>query len=339
MAQLAGPGSRSSAFHAATRIIRAATIRSPPFPLLARLLPAESAPFGIRMDTQRLILLFIFLFSGWMLFEKWQAAHQPPPVAAPATQAPATPQPPTDVPPTPAAKAPPAQGATTGATAGATAPVGKVITVATDLLRVQIDTAGGVIQEVALLNQRDTADEAKPYLALLRTPERTNIAQAGLLGEGMPNHRTLFEALPGPRELAAGADSVQLVLEATAQNGDKVRRVFTFHRGSYVIDVGFEITNAGTAPISPYAYFQLVRDAKTPGTQSSMAPVSYAGPVIYNPVDKYKKIEFSELDKEAADPARKIPFTKNTESGWVGMVEHYFVAAWLPSEEKRVPRE
>jgi YidC/Oxa1 family membrane protein insertase len=290
------------------------------------------------MDTQRLILLFIFLFSGWMLFEKWQAAHQPPPVAAPAVPS-ATPQAPTDVPPPPAATAPPAQGAPAGASATALAPVGKVITVTTDRLRVQIDTAGGVIQEVALLNQRDTADEAKPYLALLRTPERTNIAQAGLLGEGMPNHRTLFEAVPGPRELAAGADSLQLVLEATAQNGDKVRRVFTFHRGTYVIDVGFEITNTGTAPISPYAYFQLVRDAKSPGTHSSMAPVSYAGPVIYNPTDKYKKIEFGELDKEAADPTRRIPYTKTADSGWVGMVEHYFVAAWLPSDEKKLARE
>jgi YidC/Oxa1 family membrane protein insertase len=290
------------------------------------------------MDTQRLILLFVFLFSGWMLFEKWQAAHQPPPVAAPAAPS-ATPQAPTDVPPPPAAKAPPAQGAPAGTAAGATAPAGTVITLTTDVLRVQIDTAGGVIQEVALLNQRDTTDEAKPYLALLRTPERTNIAQAGLLGEGMPNHRTLFEALPGPRELAAGAESVQLVLEATAQNGDKVRRVFTFHRGSYVIDVGFEIMNAGTAPIAPYAYFQLVRDAKTPGTQSSMAPVSYAGPVIYNQADKYKKIEFSELDKEAADPTRKLPYTKSADDGWVGMVEHYFVAAWLPPDDKKLTRE
>jgi len=290
------------------------------------------------MDTQRLILLLIFLFSGWMLVEKWQAEHRPPPIAATATQG-ATPQAPTDVPPPPAAKAPPAQGAASGAAPSAAAVPGKVVTITTDLFRVEVDTAGGVIQEVALLKQRDTADEAKPYLALQRTPERTNIAQSGLLGEGMPNHRTRYEALPGPRELAAGADSLQLVLEATAQNGDKVRQILTFHRGSYVIDVTYEITNASTVPIAPYAYFQFVRDTKTPGTQSSMAPVSYAGPVIYNQADKYKKVEWSELDKEAADPARKPPYTKNTDNGWVGMVEHYFVSAWLPSNEKKVPRE
>ena len=220
------------------------------------------------MDTQRLILLFIFLFSGWMLFDKWQSAHRPPAPVAPATQPGAAPAA-TDVPATPPTKAAAAQAAPPGAPGAVPAPAGKVITLTTDLFRVQVDTAGGVIQEVALLKQRDTADEAKPYLALQHTPERISIAQSGLLGEGMPNHRTLWEAVPGPRELAAGADSVSLVLEATAQNGDKVRQILTFHRGSYVIDVAFEITNAGTAPISPYAYFQLVRDAKSPGTQSS----------------------------------------------------------------------
>ena len=68
-----------------------------------------------------------------------------------------------------------------------------------------------------------------------------------------------------------------------------------------------------------------------------MAPVSFHGPVIYNENDKFKKIEFSELDKEAADPSRKLPYTKNTDNGWVAMVEHYFVAAWLPGTTRRPP--
>ena len=66
--------------------------------------------------------------------------------------------------------------------------------------------------------------------------------------------------------------------------------------------------------------------------QSSMAPSAYTGPVLYNETDKFKKIEFSDLDKIAAEPSRKLPYTKNTDNGWVGMVEHYFVAAWLPPD-------
>jgi len=67
--------------------------------------------------------------------------------------------------------------------------------------------------------------------------------------------------------------------------------------------------------------------------------VSYTGPVIYNETDKFKKVDFSDLDKLAAEPGRKLPYTKNTDNGWVGMLEHYFVAAWLPPDDRKLPRE
>jgi YidC/Oxa1 family membrane protein insertase len=192
---------------------------------------------------------------------------------------------------------------------------------------------------VALLAYHDPGDEARPYLALVRTPDRVFVAQSGLLGEGMPNHRTVYEALPGPRELAPNTDRLELRLQAQAPTGDKVTQVLTFHRGSYVIDVAFDITNNGAAPIAPYAYFQFTRDTKTQGTQNPMAPVSYTGPVIYNETDKFKKVDFSDLDKLAAEPGRKLPYTKNTDNGWVGMLEHYFVAAWLPPDDRKLARE
>ncbi len=126
-------------------------------------------------------------------------------------------------------------------------------------------------------------------------------------------------------------------LQATAANGDKVVQVLTFHRGSYVIDVTFDVTNNGAAPITPEAYFQLMRDTKKVGVQSSMAPASFVGPVVYDDQDKFKKVDFGEIDKEAADPTRKPAYTHATDNGWIGMIEHYFVAAWLPPD--KTPRQ
>jgi len=298
------------------------------------------------MDTQRLILFVIFSFSALMLWEAWQKESRPPPPAA--TAAPAKTTAATDLPPAPTSaptSAPPAvPGGPTPLPSGAGAAIAtpaNTITIATDLYRAEIDMTGGAITQVALLKHRDPVDEAKPYLALLKTPERTSVAQAGLLGEGMPNHRTVYTPLPGPRELAPGADQVELRLQAAAPNGDRIVQTLTFHRGSYLIDVAYDITNSGAAPIAPFAYFQLTRDTKVQGVQSSysMAPVSYTGPVIYNETDKFKKIEFAELDKLAGDPSRKLPYTKNADNGWVAMVEHYFVAAWLPGDEKKTTRE
>ncbi|MGH8852488.1 MAG: membrane protein insertase YidC [Casimicrobiaceae bacterium] len=287
------------------------------------------------MDTQRLILFVIFSFSALFLWEAWQREHRPPPPpitqSAPGSAAEA---------PVPSSTPAPGTAATANPNnATAAAPAGEMIAVKTDLYSADIDTAGAVITQVALNEHRDTEDKAKPYMLLQKNAQRTFVAQSGLLGEGLPNHKTLWQPLPGPRELAPGTDTLKLALEASATNGDKVVQTLTFHRGSYVIDVDFAITNAEAVPIAPHAYFQFTRDTKSQSRQNSMAPSSYTGPVVYNETDKFKKVDFGELDKDAADPNRKSPFTRNADNGWVGMVEHYFVAAWLPSDEAKTPRE
>jgi YidC/Oxa1 family membrane protein insertase len=280
------------------------------------------------MDTQRLILWLIFSFSGLLLWQAWERERNPvpaPTASAPATRsAESTATPPSTVPSTPApAGAPPV---------AATAPAGQTVEVRTDLYAADIDSVGGTIVRVALDKHRDAQDPTKPYLALQRNAERTFVAQAGLIGEGLPNHRTAYEVLPGPRTLAPGQNELQVRLQATAANGDKVVQTLTFHRGSYVIDVAFDVTNAGAAPIQPEAYFQLMRDTKHVGVQSSMAPASFVGPVVYDEQDKFKKVDFGEIDKEAADPSRKPAYTQQADNGWIGMIEHYFVAAWLPPD-------
>ena len=291
------------------------------------------------MDTQRLILFVIFSFSALFLWERWQSEHRPP--APPATVQQTAPATGLDA-PVPGGAAPATlPGAVPGAASvgAATSPPSEKIVVKTDLYTASVDTLGAVLSEVALSAHRDTFDEHKPYVLLQKNAERTFVAQTGLLGDGFPNHRTLWQALPGPREMTAGTNELVLVLQATAANGDKVEQKLTFHHGSYVIDVAYDITNAGSTPLTPYAYFQLTRDTKAAVVQSSMAPSAYTGAVLYNETDKFKKVDFGELDKLAADPSRKLPYTKNTDNGWVGMVEHYFVAAWLPPDEPKTPRE
>jgi len=299
------------------------------------------------MDTQRLILFAIFSFSLVMLWEAWTRDNRPPappPVTASATT---TAPRPADVPPPPggasagagaipattSAGVPPA---TTGAPAASAA---RPVTVKTDLYTAEIDPVGGTIAQIALAQHRDAFDPSKPYLALQRNAERTFVAQAGLLGEGMPNHRSVYEVQPGPRELAPGQEKLDVTLTATAANGDKVVQTLTFHRDSYLIDATFAVTNPTGAAQAPFAYFQLTRDTKLAVPVNSMAPAAYVGPIVYNATDHFKKVEPAEIDKLAADATRKSPYARTTDNGWIGMLEHYFVAAWLPSDEKKIPRE
>ena len=286
------------------------------------------------MDTQRLILFLIFAFSALFLWEAWQKEHAPTPPPPPKSATKSNELPAQAPPPSAAASS---QAPVPGE--GAAPAAGQMITIKTDSYTAEVDTAGGVITLVALDKHRDAQDPSKPYLALQKNAERVFVAQAGLIGPGMPNHRTVYQALPGPRTLGPGESAIDLKLQATDAQGDKVTQVLTFHRGSYVIDVAFDVTNNGSAPITPEAYFQLMRDSKQAVAQSSMAPAAFVGPVVYNDQDKFKKIEFSEIDKEAADPTRKAPFTKSTDNGWIGMIEHYFVAAWLPPETAKSQRQ
>lgn len=301
------------------------------------------------MDIQRILLFAVFAFSGLYLWEAWQHDQQlkhPQPATQNATAGqtaavPDVPAPDSAAPPAATAASVPADGVPAAANGSAvsSAPAVPPVKIATDLYTAEIDPVGGVITQMALLKQPDALDKTKPYYVLQKNSERTFVAQAGLTGDGMPNHRTTYEVLSAQRELKDGEQSFALRLGATAANGDRVEQILTFHRDSYVIDVTFKITNTAAAPVTPYAYFQFTRDTKEAVKRNSMAPTSYTGPVIFDDVDKFKKVDFAELDKLAADPARKLPYTPANDNGWVAMIEHYFVTAWALPDSNTTQRE
>jgi YidC/Oxa1 family membrane protein insertase len=267
------------------------------------------------MDTQRLILLFIFGFSVLMLWEAWQREHQPKPPAH-AEQAAA--------PKAPSAAAAPSQGATIGAPATA-AQKGESIVITTDLVVAEIDTLGGTLKRLELLKHKDSADPDKNFVLI--SPAHQYEAQSGLAGDGGPNHRSLWQASAGPRALAPGADRVQLRLTATGKDGVEVEKTYTFRRNSYVIDVSMRVHNGGKAPLATYAYFQLTHDGKPEGQRNSVAETfgaqSFTGFAVYSEEHKYQKVHPADIDKGKAD------YVKQAKDGWLALVQHYFVSAWL----------
>jgi YidC/Oxa1 family membrane protein insertase len=266
------------------------------------------------MDTQRLILLFIFGFSVLMLWEAWQREHLPKPPAH--TEQPAAPKPPTAAPaPTPGA---------IGTPAGA-AQKGESIVITTDLVIAEIDTLGGTLKRLELLRHKDSADPEKNFVLI--SPAHQYEAQSGLARDDGPNHRSLWRAEPGPRTLAPGADTLQLRLRASGKDGVEVEKVYTFGRNSYVIDVAMRVHNGGSAPLATYAYLQLTHDGKPEGQRNSVAETfgaqSFTGFAVYSEEHKYQKIPPADLDKSKAD------YVKQAKDGWLALVQHYFVSAWL----------
>ncbi len=274
------------------------------------------------MDTRRLILVLIFTFSSFMLWENWQKYNQPKPVAEAANAADIAGAAPI---PSAALQAKAAPGEVQPAAPASTA---ATFTVATDLIKATISEQGGDLVELELLKYKAHEDKSKNFF--LFDAKHQYAAQSGLIGEGMPNHRTLFKHVAGPTSLADGANELKVRLEATASNGAKVAKILTFKRGSYDIDVTWEINNTTDKPLTPNAYFQLQRDDVKPEGETKMVS-TFTGAAVYTDADKYQKVDFAHIAEN------KAKFTKNADNGWLAMVQHYFVSAWVPKD--KTPRE
>ncbi|HEV7930250.1 MAG TPA: membrane protein insertase YidC [Nitrosospira sp.] len=289
------------------------------------------------MDTQKLVLFLIFSTSMLFLWEAWQKEQRPPSPASiqgSASRPTAGSQADTPVPGEKLASAPPGQGESP-ADNGTPRVSGKLesgeqILVKTDMVLAEISTAGGDLRRLELLHHPDKEDKSKPFALLQSQSDHIYVAQSGLIGEGLPSHKTRYTAEQGTYELAAGDDKIEVRLAAPESDGVRVTKVYTFHRGSYLIDVSFEVSNQRAAAIQPFSYFQMLRDSQPPVGSVFMIP-TYTGAALYTEQEKFKKIEFSALDKGNAT------YPKNADNGWIAMLQHYFLTAWLPKD--KLPRE
>ncbi|MES2407944.1 MAG: membrane protein insertase YidC [Pseudomonadota bacterium] len=270
------------------------------------------------MDTQRLILFVVFSFSLLMLWENWQKHEQPVAAVSAPTQATSA-----GVAPVPTL----GQQAAPVSTPIASAPGlvnGPRAVVTTNVLRAEIDANGGDLRSLDLTRYQDAVDKKKTMRLLEQAPGHEYIAQSGLIGSDLPTHKTLFQLTPGNYTLAPGQDMVQVPMTwVDPATGVKVTKTYTFHRDSYEIEVGYQISNPSKVAIPVYAYFQLLRDDKAPEGESHFIH-TYTGPALYTEQSKFKKIEFKQIDKGEHD------YPRYSDDGWIGMVQHHFVSAWLP---------
>ena len=284
------------------------------------------------MDSQRLILFFVFSFSVFLLLDAWQR-EQPPaqPAATVGDQAGKTGKPVASATQIPVPGGKTAQPLAAVPQHDGRAPdAGAAIQIETDLYIAQVSTQGGDLRRLQFKKHRDILDRNKDFVLLELTPERTYVAQSGLIGGGLPNHRTAYQAAATSYQLVDGQNSLEVRLNAPAVDGVEVNKVYRFHRDSYLIDVGFEIVNRGAAAVQPYVYFQIARDGKPPAGDSAMMP-TFTGVAVYTEKEKFQKLSFEDIAKA------KTPYPKNSNDGWIAVLQHYFFSAWLP--KNGTPRE
>ena len=197
------------------------------------------------MDTQRLILFVIFSFSALFLWEAWQREHRPPvpPIAQPRRRSKVRMR--SRV---PAAAAPPAVPG--GYPARRRRPPrrpARQIVIKTDLYTARRRHARcGPDRAGAERASRHARRKQAVCPAAARMPSARSSRRRGCSARACRIIAPCGKRFRGRANSLPGANSCDVKLQATAANGDKVVQTLTFHRGSYVIDVAYDITNAGT---------------------------------------------------------------------------------------------
>ena len=205
------------------------------------------------------------------------------------------------------------------------APSVEPIRVETDVFRLEISRRGGTLVSAWLLDYPVTPERPEDKVRLFK-PDTPNLflAQTGLIGtdpELLPTHEAIFESATTSHVLEPGQDALEVVLTWTHASGVQVRKRYGFQRGSYVVTLIQEIVNSGDAVLVARAYNQLQRtDLIDPN--ASRFIYTYTGGVYYTPEDKYKKVSFDDMrDAKLERPVR---------DGWFAMIQHHFLAAWIP---------
>ncbi|HEX4619437.1 MAG TPA: membrane protein insertase YidC, partial [Steroidobacteraceae bacterium] len=230
-----------------------------------------------------------------------------------------------------AAAAPPAPATATSAAAAATPAAGTgpepaaLVHVRTDVLDVEISTRGGTLVQADLLQYPKVKGEAPP-VRLENHDEAGTLyeLQSGLAGGGSEPYPTHLAAFASVQEHYAldGGTELRVPLTWRGGNGVSVTKTFVFHRGSYRIDLEYEVHNGGTAAweVSPYA--QILRN-DPPTKRSYFNTDSYAfhGPAMWDGT-KYRKLDVSDdKDKQLA---------LEVTNGWIAALQHFFVSAIVP---------
>lgn len=287
----------------------------------------------LRLNLLRWILLIGLAASGYALLLAWQADYGNGKVEAViqsqstafATAAPATPAA-NDLPVMlPSSSVLPATADLTPTNSA------EFISVETDTLQVQIDLRGGDITQAALVNYPVSLDKAADAYVLLRNNQSVYVAQSGVLGVSGQDLdqpvRPLFKANQAVYRLQG--DSLDVPMTLNLENGLQVEKVYRFYKNQHQIEVIYRLHNLGTTPWQGSFFGQLKRDDAIDSNAkfSGFSLPTYLGAAYWKPDHPYNKLPFKQIAKAGSG----LALNESIPGGWLAIVQHYFIAAWIPN--------
>ncbi len=213
------------------------------------------------------------------------------------------------------------------------APRGRRLQVRTDVFDMQIDAVGGNVVQVDLPRYPVSLETPDQPMRLLYFDDQTYVAQSGLTyaasGDGSvraPDHYAAYRTEQWKYDFSSATEAQTVILNWESPDGVAVSKRFRFRPGSYLVEVVHEVHNRSDEAWVGRQYRQLRRSAgrmpdRTEVLFGNTEAISFVGGA-YHDAETYHKISFDDM--------REAPFQADIEDGWVAMLQHYFVSAWVP---------
>jgi len=283
------------------------------------------------MGNQRILLYFTLFFIIYMIWAQWQMQYGEQAEAPDQAQTEfvaADKQPTTEgIPQADTVSDSAVQSAAIPATEK-TVVQDETIRVITDVLDIEIDTRGGTVSKSLLRDYLVEAGKEEDKVILLNDAAiNYYVAQSGLVSSvtgSAPSHNTVYRSDNREYRLAEGQDTIEVPLYWQSPNGDQIVKTLVFKRSDYVVDVRYKVT-AGDKGWTGSDYMQIVRSRPVENKQNSFI-YTYTGGVVYNDEIKYEKYDFDDIAESNLN--------YQLEAGWLAMIQHYFLVAWIPDADK-----
>ena len=206
--------------------------------------------------------------------------------------------------------------------------VGENIIISNNDLQIVIDTLGGTIKEAKLLEYFESTDPNSESIKLLDYQKDFYIAQSGLLHDKNLNNKNENKLAPNHHDvfIVKSKKNNSLTLEWTNLNKDitVLKKIYLENTG-YKINIENTVINKSEKAWAGRQYRQIRR--KSAGEGRSWVTPTFTGGAFYD--GTYNKLSYSEISE------KKPRF--NVQSGWIAMMEHYFVSAWFfPKDENNL---
>jgi len=257
------------------------------------------------MDVKRLILFVVMSFSILFFWNAWQEKHRPVEQVATTETNNEVKAKPTSIDAEPQFRL----------------QTDKRVLVETDLFKAEIDTMGGDLRKLELTQHRADNSETNNFVLLNdENAPSVYVVQSGIALGKQATHKEVFTSASNNYHMLPDQNDLKVALVWTSAEGVKLTKTYTFARGSYEVKVDQVINNNAAAAIDPLVYYQIVHDSDS--NQGTKMMPTFTGGAYFTDADKYKKVKFADMAKE--------PLSKQAKDGWVGLVQHYFVGAWIP---------